>query len=272
MYQFNIGKTSLPVAREWEIRAGGGQMFAAIQSRRLYRQVADQIRSQIEHGRLAVGERLPGERELAEELGVSRPTIREALIALEVEGLIHIRMGSGVYVARSLRQKSAPVQAEELEGPFELLRARSLIECAIAEEAARIVTPDHVAAMDKVLTQMARTFSSPQVSIALDRTFHTTIAGIMENAALDRVVGELFDQRMTPYFTKLASYFESAASWREAFEEHRALRDAIAAGDPARAKSAMQYHLQQSQLRFSRSFDGELESEGGHSAGTLKQK
>ncbi|MHC1547022.1 FadR/GntR family transcriptional regulator [Phyllobacterium sp. K27] len=247
-------------------------MFAAIQSRRLYRQVADQIRSQIEHGQLGVGERLPGERELAEELGVSRPTIREALIALEVEGLIHIRMGSGVYVARSPRPKRLQVQAEELEGPFELLRARALIECAIAEEAARIVTPKHIAAMDDVLTQMARTFNNPQVSIALDRTFHTTIAGIMENSALDRVVGELFDQRMTPYFTRLASYFESAASWREAFEEHRAVRDAIAGGDPVRAKAAMQHHLHQSQLRFSRSFDEELETERGHSTKASRQK
>ena len=75
-------------------------MFAAIQPRRLYRQVADQIRTLIESGEFAVGERLPGERELAEKLGVSRPTIREALIALEVEGLVHIRMGSGIYVTR----------------------------------------------------------------------------------------------------------------------------------------------------------------------------
>ncbi len=247
-------------------------MFAAIQSRRLYRQVADQIRSQIEHGQLGVGERLPGERELAEELGVSRPTIREALIALEVEGLVHIRMGSGVYVARSTREKTVLLQPEDLEGPFELLRARALIECAIAEEAARTVKPENVEAMDEVLTQMARTFNKPQVSIALDRTFHTTIAGIVGNAALDRVVGELFDQRMTPYFTKLASYFESPASWREAFEEHRAVRDAIAAGDPARAKAAMQHHLHQSQIRFSRSFDEELETERGHSTKASLQK
>ncbi|CAN7162458.1 FadR family transcriptional regulator [Phyllobacterium sp. LjRoot231] len=241
-------------------------MFATIQPRRLYRQVADQIRTLIENGEFAVGERLPGERELAEKLGVSRPTIREALIALEVEGFVHIRMGSGIYVTRQ-REKPVLAPAEDLEGPFELLRARSLIECAIAEEAAKVVTPDHIEAMDAVLTRMAQTFNNPLTSIALDRTFHTTIAGIIENSALNRFVGELFDQRMTPYFEKLASYFESPASWREAFEEHRAIRDAIASGDPARAKSAMQFHLMQSQLRFSRSFDEELESERGHPAG-----
>ncbi|ATU93011.1 FadR/GntR family transcriptional regulator [Phyllobacterium zundukense] len=241
-------------------------MFAAIQPRRLYRQVADQIRTLIESGKFAVGERLPGERELAEELGVSRPTIREALIALEVEGLVHIRMGSGIYVTGLQREKPVLAPAEDLEGPFELLRARSLIECAIAEEAAKVITPDHTEAMDAVLTKMAQTFNSPRTSIALDRTFHTTIANIIENSALNRFVGELFDQRMTPYFEKLASYFESPTSWREAFEEHRAIRDAIASGDPARAKEAMRFHLQQSQLRFSRSFDEDLESEKGRSA------
>jgi DNA-binding FadR family transcriptional regulator len=242
-------------------------MFATIQPRRLYRQVADQIRTLIETGKFTVGERLPGERELAEELGVSRPTIREAVIALEVEGLVHIRMGSGIYVTRQQREKPVLAPPEDSEGPFELLRARSLIECAIAEEAAKVVTPGHVEAMDAVLTKMASTFNSPRTSIALDRTFHTTIAGIIENAALNRFVGELFDQRMTPFFEKLASYFESPASWRAAFEEHRAIRDAIASGDPARAKAAMQFHLQQSQLRFSRSFDEDLESEKGRPAG-----
>ncbi|RRH80132.1 FCD domain-containing protein, partial [Mesorhizobium tamadayense] len=67
--------------------------------------------------------------------------------------------------------------------------------------------------------------------------------------------GELFDQRMNPYFERLSIYFENRDSWRIAAEEHRAVRDAIAARDPERAKTAMQHHLRQSQLRFSRNFD-----------------
>lgn len=245
-------------------------MFAAIQPRRLYRQVADQIRALIEKGEFAVGERLPGERELAEQLAVSRPTIREALIALEVEGFVHIRMGSGIYVIQQRPRRSA-FHPEDLEGPFELLRARSLIECAIAEEAARVVTPAHVAAMDEVLTKMASNFHSPQTSIGYDRDFHTTVAGIIENSALNRFVGELFDQRMTPYFEKLASYFEGPASWQQAFAEHRAIRDAIAAGDPVAAKAAMQFHLLQSQARFSESFGEEPDAERGQPEGRAKR-
>ena len=81
-------------------------MFSPVESRRLYRQVADQIRLMIASGELAVGQRLPAERDLAEQLSVSRPTVREALIVLEVEGLVNIRMGSGIYV---IRQNAAVV-------------------------------------------------------------------------------------------------------------------------------------------------------------------
>ena len=71
----------------------------AVEARRLYRQIADQLRGLIERGEYAAGSRLPTERDLAEQLKVSRPTVREALIALEVEGLVRIRVGSGIYVS-----------------------------------------------------------------------------------------------------------------------------------------------------------------------------
>ena len=70
----------------------------AIEPRRLYRQIADQLRALIAAGEFALGSRLPPERDLATQLGVSRPSVREALIALEVEGLVEVRMGSGIYV------------------------------------------------------------------------------------------------------------------------------------------------------------------------------
>src|SRR5882757_7793656 len=75
-----------------------GLPLEAIEPRRLYRQIADQLRQLIDHGEYRVGSRLPTERELADMLGVSRPTVREALIALEVEGRLRIRVGSGIYV------------------------------------------------------------------------------------------------------------------------------------------------------------------------------
>ena len=79
----------------------------AVEARRLYRQIADQLRGLIERGEYAVGAKLPTERDLAEQLKVSRPTVREALIALEVEGLVRIRVGSGIYVSEPAAHATA---------------------------------------------------------------------------------------------------------------------------------------------------------------------
>lgn len=224
----------------------------AIEPRRLYRQIADQLRQLIDSGEFAIGDRLPTERELADQLGISRPTVREALIALEVEGRIRIRVGSGIYVTEK------PVSEIHLrsaaEGPFELLRAREFIEGAIAAEAALHVQQSDIDAMDDVLRRMESTRHPSKSTLRLDREFHTTVAGILGNAVLVRFTGQLFDQRINPYFERLSSYFENKDSWRTAMDEHRAVRDAIAARDPEKAKTAMREHLRQSQLRFSRNF------------------
>ena len=118
-------------------RAPSGPMpFQSIEPRRLYRQIADQIRGLIKSGEFQAGSRLPPERDLAKQLGVSRPSVREALIALEVEGLVEVRIGSGIYVlAANGKPRLLPDDAEAPAGPFELLRARYVIE--VREEAAR---------------------------------------------------------------------------------------------------------------------------------------
>ncbi|ABC93960.1 probable transcriptional regulator protein, GntR family (plasmid) [Rhizobium etli CFN 42] len=236
-------------------------MFSPVESRRLYRQVADQIRSMIAGGELVVGQKLPAERELAEQLSVSRPTVREALIVLEVEGLVNIRMGSGIYVVRRQGISMATSESEPVEGPFELLQARAIIECAIAEEAATRAGPEDIAVLDEALRRMSGGLDDAATVLAADRAFHTGIAAIIGNATLIRVTGEMFDMRMTPYFAKLASHFEGPPTWRSAVDEHRAIRDAIAAGDTAGAKAAMRAHLTLSQKRFSESFGEEFSGE-----------
>ena len=232
-------------------------MFSVVESRRLYHQVADQMRSLIDKGVFPDGSRLPAERELAELLAVSRPTVREALIVLEVEGRVQIRMGSGVYIISQKPAATEPVAMDELEGPFELLRARAIVECAIAEEAARVVRPDQIAVLDDILSRMEVSLEDRPMALALDRDFHIAVAAIIDNGTLNRFVGSIHDLRMTPYFEKLASYFENPATWRAAMEEHRAIRDAIAAGSPEGARAAMRAHLDQSQLRLSESFEEE---------------
>jgi DNA-binding FadR family transcriptional regulator len=259
------GQLVRPIIQEQ--RAAGQQAFPArpfreasvpleaVEARRLYRQVADQLRSLIDSGEYAVGSRLPTERELAEQLKISRPTVREALIALEVEGRVRIRVGSGIYVTEPA--DAAPALSAVLEGPFELLRAREFLESTIAEQAARVATKDDIARIDAALVAMADVEHPSEASMVYDRAFHIAIAGCLGNAVMVRVVGELFDQRLNPYFAQLAHYFENPGTWCAALSEHRAVRDAIAAGLPRAARDAMRKHLAHSQERFAQSFGAE---------------
>jgi DNA-binding FadR family transcriptional regulator len=225
-----------------------------IEHRRLYRQVADQLRALIEEGEFAPGARLPSERDLADQLGISRPTVREALIALEVEGRVRIRVGSGVYVAEAPEARTVTMHPMQAEGPFEVLHARELIEATVAGEAARRASDEDIAALDAILAAMAEATHPGSDAMRLDREFHVAIAGVLGNGFLARVVGELYDQRVNPYFTQLASYFETRASWGLALAEHRAIFERIAAHDAEGASLAMRSHLQASQDRFSQSF------------------
>jgi DNA-binding FadR family transcriptional regulator len=225
--------------------------LAIIEPRRLYRQVASQLRDLIDSGEIPVGARLPTERELAEQLHVSRPTVREALIALEVEGRVRIRVGSGIYV--QARAQPAPAPPSALDGPFDILAARELVEGAVAAAVAPRIGAEQIEALDTILTRMEAA-ADRRRQIGLDRAFHVTLAASLDNAVLARVVGELFDLRITPYFDRLAGYFETNETWRAAVGEHRAVLAALAAGDAETARRAMQDHLRKSGERFSQSF------------------
>lgn len=231
--------------------------FKVDESRRLYQQIAKHLRDLIDSGEYPIGGRLPSERELADRLQVSRTSVREALIALEVEGLIRINVGSGIYVLGPSASKSAiPFGETSIEGPFEILHAREILEPSVAAEAAIIANSEHVSTLDQILAEMEESGGSDKW-ISLDREFHVAVAASLSNGMLARFIGQLFDQRMNPYFRHLASYFEDASTWVQALAEHRVIRDAIAAGDPEAARHAMRQHLKLSQERFSRNF-GEI--------------
>src|SRR5947199_382798 len=115
----------------------------AIDTDRLYRKIARMISDLIASGEFVAGERLPPERDLARQLGVSRPSVREALIALEVEGYVEVRVGSGVYVLAQRPSDNATALSAD-SGPFELIRARWLIESECAALAARTAMRRHM--------------------------------------------------------------------------------------------------------------------------------
>jgi GntR family transcriptional repressor for pyruvate dehydrogenase complex len=221
-----------------------------IEPRRLYRQIADQLRTLIEQGEFAAGTRLPPERDLATQLGVSRPSVREALIALEVEGLVEVRMGSGIYV-RSAARPSARVTAE---GPLEIIRARAVIEGELAARAATVMKPAQLRGLRDAIAQMEDDVAAGVHPTRGDRAFHLRIAEASDNSVLVRVVTELYDERHNPLFAQMGSHFETVQTWSTAIAEHRAVLDAIAAHTPEAARRAMHEHLSKSHDRFTASW------------------
>ena len=219
----------------------------AIEPRRLYRQIADQLRGLVERGEYAVGTRLPPERDLALQLGVSRPSVREALIALEVEGLVEVRMGSGIYV---LPNDPKRVRRVSGEGPLETIRARQLIEAELAANAARVMKKTQIAGLRNALALMQQEVDTGHLPTRGDRLFHERIAEASENSVLQRIVGELFDERHNPLFEQLGTHFETVRSWTIAIAEHQAIVDAIAAHSPDAAREAMNIHLTRSHDSF----------------------
>jgi DNA-binding FadR family transcriptional regulator len=243
----------------------------ATEPRRLYQQVADRLRLLIDGDDYAAGSRLPAERELARILGVSRPTIREALIALEVEGRLRIRVGSGIYVTAH-RPPAAGFGQKPIEGPFEVLRARAFLESAIAEEAARRATKSDIARIDAVLAEIDDKPFTREGWIALDRRFHIAVVGTLGNAVLTHTIGELFDQRFNPYFDRLARYIVNESTKLAAHKEHVAIRDAIAARDPAQARAAMYEHLRRSHRRYAKDLGERPHARGRSELGVTRAR
>jgi DNA-binding FadR family transcriptional regulator len=225
-----------------------------VDNRRLYRQIADQIAALIEGGEYGNGQRLPPERDLAKQLGVSRPSVREALIALEVEGYVEVRVGSGVYV---LGRRPSP-RAETLpadSGPFELIKARWLIEAECAALAAKAATRGQVRAMEDALDHMENQRDRGVMPLDADRLFHMRIAEGSGNSALALVVKTLWDQRTGPLFLRLEHHFDTPALWDVAIREHRDIVSAIARHDASGARAAMRHHMNHAAKRFSKSWD-----------------
>ena len=229
--------------------------ITAVENRRLYRQIADQIAALIDRGEYTLGARLPPERDLAKQLGVSRPSVREALIALEVEGYVEVRVGSGVYVLspRTAADAGEPLPADS--GPFELIKARWLIEAECAALAARQATKAQVRAIEDALDGMEADRDKGVMPLGADRLFHLRIAEASGNSALALVVKTLWDQRTGPLFLRLEHHFDTPALWTVAIREHREIVAAIARHDPVAARAAMRRHMNHAAKRFSTSWD-----------------
>jgi GntR family transcriptional repressor for pyruvate dehydrogenase complex len=221
-----------------------------VESRRLYQQIADQIRELIQAGAFEVGSRLPAERDLAQQLGVSRPSVREALIALDVEGSVEIRSGSGVYVCN--QPQPANVKAAPLlgESPRELMQARAAFESAVVVIACTHATSEQVERLHEIVKKMGDENARSRPPVDLDRQFHIAVAEMTGNSVMVRLIAELFDERHSPLFAKLRSRYDNSRTWRAAVKEHAAIVRAIETRDALGAQAAMLTHLRASEMRW----------------------
>ncbi|HSQ11211.1 MAG TPA: FadR/GntR family transcriptional regulator [Burkholderiaceae bacterium] len=226
----------------------------AVEPQRLYRRIAEQIARLIRRGEYKPGERLPPERDLARQLEVSRPSVREALIALEVEGYVEVRVGSGVYVTqrRPAMRSVDPLPGDS--GPFELISARRLLESECAALAARQASPAQMRRMRAALTAMERDRRRAVMPLDNDRRFHLEIAEGSGNSAMALVVRTLWDQRTGPLFLRLERHFDTPDLWAAAIAEHNAVMTAIEAHDSSGARAAMRRHMDAAARRFQRSW------------------
>ena len=214
----------------------------AVTSQRLYRQIADQLAELIRSGEFKPGDRLPSERDLSAQLNVSRASVREALIALEIDGLVDVRVGLGVFVNAAPAANSQTDALGE-PGPFEVLSARYLVEGETAALAAREGTPEQHARIRETLQLMADEVRASGVGLDADALFHLRIAEASCNSALVHLVHQLWSFRYSAMFRKLDEHFDSPERHQEAIAEHRKLVEAIERRDPDAARAAMKTHL-----------------------------
>lgn len=201
-------------------------MQAGAPTTKLYQQIARAIAAAIADGRYARGDRLPSERELAEEFSVSRPTIRDAMIALEFQGLVEARPGSGVYVA------AATPAANETDEPgvsaLAIAEAQRLFEGEACALAAVCITEDQLASLDLLLQQMSQADDTER----LEQDFHLTIARGSGNAAIVSGIEDLWAMR-----PRMRSPSEHLV------DEHRQILAALRAHDSKAARLALHAHF-----------------------------
>jgi DNA-binding FadR family transcriptional regulator len=209
---------------------------------RLHERVLRELSAAITRGDYAVGDRLPSERELAPKFGVSRPTIREAIVALQQEGMVEVKMNSGVYVIADSPRNNGRGLTDM--GPFELLEARRLYESETCALAASLIGDAELAELERLTEEMeAQSLHDIAKSEDADRRFHHAIACATQNSAMVTVIEVLWDLRdRSAQYKLLCSKVRSVGVFPRLGEHGRILK-ALKDHDPAAARAAMWEHL-----------------------------
>ena len=223
--------------------------FQPVQQEKLAQGVVRQIELLILRGLLRPGERLPSERELAERLGVSRPSLREAIAELQAKGLLVSRAGSGVFVADMLgsafSEALIKLFGDHDEAVFDYVSFRRDLEGMAAERAARFGSGTDLKVIDAVFRKMeaAHSKKNPADEAALDAEFHLAIIEASHNIIMLHMLRAMFDLLKEGVFYNRQQMYRQRTTRDQLLDQHRAINAAIQARDPVAARAAAEAHM-----------------------------
>ena len=220
--------------------------FQKVQSQRLSLAVVRQIELLILRGILRPGERLPSERVLAEQLGVSRPSLREAIAALQDSGLLTARAGAGIFVADVLGSAFSPALvdlfASHDEAVFDMLAFRRDMEGLAADRAARLASDTDLKVIDAIFTRMEAADTNGN-GADLDAEFHMAIIEAGHNVVMLHMMRSMYDMLREGVFYNRQMMFAQNITRTDLLKQHRDVNDALQARDPVAARDAIESHL-----------------------------
>ena len=216
-------------------------------TKRRYQEIAQLLAQRITEQGMKPGDKFPTERQISEELGISRSLVREAYIMLEIEGYLDVRKGSGSYVADG-EKISLNVKKGDF-GPFELLQARQLLESSIAGFAATTITKNDILNLRETLELERKAIEQGKEDYAADRQFHLQIAEATQNSALVAQVEELWTKRETsPMWARLHDRIFDLSYRTKWLDDHAEILEALRHRDSEKARLAMWQHLENVRL------------------------
>jgi len=223
--------------------------FQKVEPEKLSHSVVRQIERLILQGILRPGERLPAERDLADKLGVSRPSLREALADLQTAGLLVARPGAGVFVADVLGSAFSPALtrlfASHDDAVFDYLDFRRDLEALAAERAARLGSDTDLKVIDALFHRMeaAHGKRNPADEAALDAEFHMAIIEASHNVVMLHMMRSMFELLREGVFYNRQVMFRQRTTRESLLDQHRTIHAALLARDPAGARAAVEVHM-----------------------------
>ena len=223
--------------------------FQKVQTEKLSLAVVRQIELLILRGILRPGERLPSERELAERMGVSRPSLRDAISDLQEQGLLTPKAGSGIYVAEVLGSAFSPALirlfSSHDEAVFDYLSFRRDMEGLAAERAARLGSDSDLKVVQTIFDRMqsAHDRNAPEDEAQLDAEFHMAIIEASHNVVMLHMMRSMYDLLRQGVFYNRQMMFQQRATRDALLDQHRAINAALQSRDPEAARVAVELHL-----------------------------